>query len=185
MKTRIIPIIGIGAVCFALTAGACTNAQQDAAQAAQDKAANHRAYIPKNDIEFKNYEKRQIIADNPQTILWCTASFPNSTSPIFTFPIVGKLTSSTKRPDNTDPGADGMYGSSTEYRFGFTPDGQYVDFTGMATVCTTEPQIWQRQSIALTLGTDPKLLEAQKQAQALLKAGDTTGAQKALQDASK
>lgn len=179
----------IGAVSLGLTA-ACigdgpttppTAAQQAQAKADANNASN--VYIPKNNVELNNYNNRQRIADDPSTILWCTSAFPIPSSPLFTIPILGKLTSSTKRPTpstttNTTadtsyspelPGPDGMYGTSVPYQYGFTPGGVYVEFSAsMNTYCTTEPTIWQRQSTTIAISPDPKLLAAQQACSALV-----------------
>lgn len=180
-----------------LTLAACGYSTNTTAQdQAQKKADNAQIYVPKNDIELKNYNQRMKIADDPTTILWCTSSFNTPASPLFTIPIIGKLTSGSKRPYSTSitktgdytyspelPGPDGMFGTSGEYRYGFSPTGVYSDFYNIPTYCTTEPTIWQRQSTSLVLESDPTLLAAQQQAQALIKAGDSAGAQKVLEDA--
>lgn len=173
---------------FAVSASSCDGGgtpSTSAQQAAQQKASDHSPYIPKNDIEFNNYNDRMKISDDPTTILWCTTTFGNPSSPLITVPIVGKLTSGTKRPYSTSivqqyyqnsgsyspelPGPDGMFGASTAYRYGFTPGGIYVEFSeSMPTYCTTEPSVFQRQSTTIALGTDNKLLAAQNAARAEL-----------------
>jgi hypothetical protein len=201
MKRPLLVLVGIlGVVAFVTMADTCspapTAAEQAQAQAAQ-KSQNHAAYIPKNDVEFNNYNNRMKISDDPTTILWCTSAFPIPSSPLFTIPVVGKLTSATKRPYPTSttnttagtqyspelPGPDGMYGPSTDYRYGFTPAGVYVDFYNLQTYCTTEPSIWQRQATKIVLGTDDKLFQAQQKARQLLAAGDKAGAEKVLEAA--
>src|SRR4051812_10391227 len=101
----------------------CDSPQTQAHTQAQEKALNRSAYIPKNEIEFKNYDSRNRIADDPTTIMWCTSSFPIPSSPLFTVPVVGKVTSGSKRTFDSDPGPDGMYGTSGQYNYGFTPSG--------------------------------------------------------------
>lgn len=165
-------IVGV----IALTTGlsAC-NGDQPTAPSAQDQAvhnAESRAnYVPKNDVEGKNYNARMEIADNPATILWCTAFPTNPNAAPITVPITGKLTSGNKRPYPTTqdkvygdgfshtfspelPGSDGMFGSSGEYRYGFRPDGVYEDFYNMETICSTEPTIYQKQKTFIDLGSD-------------------------------
>lgn len=175
-----------------------TQAQQ-AQDAARAKAANHQVYVPKNDIELKNYNARQEISDDPTTILWCTSSFNTPNSPLFTVPIVGKLTSGSKRPYSTSqvmntyeysstyspelPGPDGMYGPSEDYRYGFSPTGVYSEFYNLPTYCTTEPKVWQTQTTKIVLASDPSLLAAQEQAQALIKAGKGAEAEHVLETA--
>jgi hypothetical protein len=159
-----------------------TQADQNAA-AASDSAVNNEAhaYIPHNNVEFNNYNARQKIADDPTTILWCTSAFPIPNSPMFTVPIVGKLTSSGKRIANlSDPGPDGMTGTSSDYRYGFTPAGVYVDFYNLQTFCTTEPTVFQRSSTKIVLAIDGNLSSAQAAAQAALKAGHPDQAQQIL-----
>ncbi len=183
----------------ALFAVACGSYDvQPAAQAqAEKKAEGRNIFVQQNDIEFQNYNRRQQVADDPTTILWCTSAFNIPSSPLFTVPIVGKLTSGNKRPYPTErrnnyetadyfpekPGPDGMYGSSGEYRYGFTPAGIYADWYNMATFCTTEPTVWQRESTVIVMELDQTLLTAHQQAREALKRGDGTAATKILQDA--
>lgn len=176
----------VGAAMFlaGCDAGTPTNVEQAQTQVAANQATRN-IYVMKNDTEFKNYNKRQEISDDPTTILWCTAAFPIPSSPMFTVPIVGKLTSAGKRPYPTSrayaensssttnslevAGPDGMYGQSGGYRYGFTPTGQYADFYGLATFCTTEPMVWQRTDTKLVMEVDPTLAAAQAKARELLR----------------
>lgn len=160
-----------------------------------NKASRRSAYVQKSDIEFNNYDKRQRLADDPSVILWCTSAFPIPSSPLFTVPIVGKLTSGNKRPFPTQqnrmgevgwyypelPGPDGMYGSSGEYRFGFTPAGVYADWYGMPCFCTTEPMVWQRQKTEIVMQADPELLKAHELAKQALQKGDAKEANAILE----
>ncbi|MCR4312597.1 MAG: hypothetical protein NUV56_04935 [Candidatus Uhrbacteria bacterium] len=152
----------------------CLSERQRSAIEVQRRAQDVAAYVPANGIEMSNYNRRGKIADDPTTILWCTSAFPIPSSPLFTVPVIGKLTSGGKRPfqgdsDGTmDP--NGMYGSSGDYRYGFTPAGQYADWYGIATFCTTEPMIWQRQNTEMVMATDPKLMAAHEEARRLLAA---------------
>jgi hypothetical protein len=200
MKRPFFALVGVLGAVFVLTTAEDCGTQSAASQAqaeAAQKAQNHAAYIPKNDIEFNNYNARMKISDDPTTLLWCTSAFPIPSSPLFTVPVVGKLTSSSKRPYSTStvnttsansyspelPGPDGMYGPSTDYRYGFTPAGVYVDFYNLQTYCTTEPSVWQRQATKIVLGTDDKLFQAQQKARQLLAAGDKAGAERVLEAA--
>jgi len=185
MKQWLRVMIWIVIVLVGLVSTASCTSQDQALQESYNKARNATYYIPKNDIERNNYNMRQEIADDPTTILWCTSAFPVPSSPLFTVPIVGKLTSGAKRPYLNDPGPDGMYGSSGEYRYGFGPAGksEYVDFYGIATFCTTTPKVWQRESTVIIMENDPQLLAVHEQARAALLAGNTDEAQKILADA--
>lgn len=192
----LIALVMLGLVgCGERSAAVTNESQRDAIH----KAAQRSVYQPKNDLEFKNYNKRQQLADDPTTILWCTA-FPNNPSaPMLTYPVAGKLSSGNKRPYATTqaiagaqstrqynpelPGADGMYGTSGDYRYGFTPAGVYVDFYEVPTVCSTEPSVVQRQSTKLVLQSDPELLEAQNRAKAALAENKPDQAQKILEEA--
>lgn len=185
--------------CFGLLAalavmgqsGGCDTPQDQARQEAENRAASRRAFVPKNGLEFKNYNRRQELADDPTVILWCTSAFPIPSSPLFTVPVVGKLSSGNKRPFPTaecgtsceQPGADGMYGSSGEYRFGFTPGGVYADWYNMSVFCTTEPTVWQRENTTIVMQTDPGLSAAHEQARDALRRGDTEGANRILEAA--
>lgn len=183
---------------------ACSSTQgsgnKSAVQQASDKAASNKVYIPKNHVELDNYNKRQQLADDPTTILWCTFSFATPGSPLVTIPIVGKLTSGSKRPfpehqtvdfssvDSTHyspdlPGADGMYGSSGDYRYGFTPEQSYADFSSLPSFCTTSPMIWQHEKTTLALSIDTTLTAASNAAQAQLKGGNKAGASDTLKKA--
>lgn len=182
---------------LAVIVTACTTINPEQ-QAAINKALSRQVYGPTTDIEFNNYNDRNKLADDPSTIIWCTSAFSQPGAPMFTVPIHGKLTSGNKRPfptslatgstqggyDTTElPDAWGMYGTSGEYRYGFTPAHKYWDFYNMQTVCTDEPTIWQRTSTTIVLQTDPTLLAAQQKAQDLLKQGKNQEAEKVLQDA--
>lgn len=160
---------------------ACTDSPPPAQQQAVDIAKTRANYIPKNDIEGKNYNARQVLADNPATLIWCTAFPANPNAKAFTVPIVGKLTSGNKRPYATTyaysggngtgytpelPGNDGMYGTSGEYRYGFDPNGNYEDFYNMETFCTNVPNLMQQQTtiIAIKPGSNASALDAQIEA---------------------
>lgn len=151
------------------------------------------------DTEYNNYIKAQELYDDPSSILWCSGSFPTATSPIFTFPIAGKLTSSSvsyypgQSPHQFSGGAgdwggvymaenqsvDGMYhGSPSPYRYGFTPGGQYVDFTNLSVLCTTSLTQFQREN--LNIAVDAPADAATDKAEQALKDGDPEGAQEIL-----
>jgi hypothetical protein len=202
-KPLVVVALSIVAV-FVLMADACSGSssstpQENAQAAAANKAANHVIYVPHNDVELQNYNARQKLADDPTTLLWCTSAFPIPGSPMFTVPVLGKLTSANKRPTPTSqvqsyyqsggsyspdlPGPDGFYGSSSDYRYGFTPGGVYVDFYNLQTFCTTEPTVFQRQSTKIVMQVDANLAAAQLQAQAALRAGNAAQAQQILQQA--
>ena len=171
-------------------------------QASQAKFDNRTPPDVTGDAEYHNYVKAQEeVYDNPATIIWCTASFPSDASPIFTVPIAGKLTSSSVSyyPGHTqrwsDGGSwmwteetqsvDGMYhGSPPAYRYGFTPGGQYVDFSNLSVFCTTALTSFQRESLTLAV-MDKPAASVTDQAEAKLKAGDAAGAQALLDGLSK
>lgn len=179
-------VFALAAFLLTLAVAGCS-AQYEAKMKAERKAQERSPYINTNDLEYDNYNTRQQIADDPTTILWCTSSFSNPSSPMFTVAIVGKLTSSNKRPFTSDPGPDGMYGSSGEYRYGFGPGGkaEYYDFYALPTFCTTVPKVWQRESTVLVVQTDPVLMDAQNKARSLLASGKQEEAEQVLVDAIK
>lgn len=155
---------------------------------AEQVARDRQNYEPKNDVEGRNYNARLRIADDPATLVWCTSFPTNPNAPLITVPIVGKLTSGNKRPYPTQqekvphyqgggfeynpelPGPDGFYGSSGEYRYGFRPDGVYVDFYNLETYCTTEPTTFQREKTLIDLGSDAGLSSVDAKVQEALKA---------------
>jgi hypothetical protein len=190
--------IGVVAVLIAVASlTACTSSgSKPSGQASAAAVANSRQnYVPKNDVEGKNYNARQKLADDPTTILWCTVYPTSPNAAAFTVPIVGKLTSSGKRPYATTQvqyqsdyspevaGPDGMFGTSVEYRYGFRPDGTYVDFTGLETYCATSPTIVQVQTTKIDLAVGDALSRANDAARAALGRGDKAGAQKILEQA--
>lgn len=170
MKTNRLALITALTISVSLLS-ACNSAQYQSQLDAQRRAESRSAYVPKDSLDFINYDKRQRISDNPSTIVWCTAAFNQPGIPLITVPIVGKLTSGGKRPFATDPGPDGMYGSSGDYRYGFTPGGVMVDFSGIPTFCTTEPTVWQREKTQIVVETASELSQASKQAEAHVAAG--------------
>lgn len=175
------------------------DSQSQAQQQAQQNQAQRSFYIPKNDLEFKNYNARQELADDPTTILWCTFfPFTGGQEP-FTVPVIGKLTSSGKRPFQTQKleyggdfsqsyypeqvQPDGMYGSSVEYRYGFSPDGTYVDFTDLPSFCTNKPTVWQANKTTIIVEGATDLQAINDAAQEALKNGDAAGAMELLNQA--
>ncbi|OGZ96351.1 MAG: hypothetical protein A3I44_06020 [Candidatus Sungbacteria bacterium RIFCSPLOWO2_02_FULL_51_17] len=192
MRFRVVPTLLIASVML----GGCVGEPPSAQKKAVERSYTRDNYVPRNDVEGKNYNKRQQRADDPTAIIWCTTAFPIPSSPIFTVPVVGKLTSGNKRPYPTSqhvanvnyyspelPGNDAMYGSSGEYRYGFTPADVYVDYYGMPTFCTDEPTVWQRESTVIVMERDPALLEAHKRAREALAKNDPAVADKILSDA--
>lgn len=68
-----------------------------------DIAANRDNYVPKNDVEGRNYNARQKLADNPATLIWCTTYPPTPNAKAFTVPaamIAVGIWSSRKRRGN-------------------------------------------------------------------------------------
>ena len=178
MKLHRLALLGLAGL--ALTGcGDIRTEQQKSYDEASMNASERKAYVAKNSLDFNNYDRRQKISDNPSTIVWCTAVFSQPGAPMITVPIVGKLTSGGKRPFNSEMGPDGMYGSSGDYRYGFTPGGNMVDFSGIATFCTTEPTVWQREKTTIVVATDPGLSAATKTAQSHLAASTNNKSTKA------
>jgi hypothetical protein len=77
-----------------------------------------------------------------------------------------------------------MYGSSGEYRYGFTPGDNMVDINNVASFCTTEPTVWQRMNTTIVIQQDASLNAAQAAAQTALKNGQggDAAAYRALSD---
>ena len=180
------------AVLAASTSG-CT-ASESARQEVNHKANERAPYLPVNDVEFENYNKAQELFDDPNSIIWCTSTLPNDSSPIFTVPIRGKLTSSStsyfRGTDSSgfeERSVDGMYhGNPPAYRFGFTPTGDYISFEGMSAYCSSKMDSFQRQEtyISVDPGSDA-VTDAQKKAEEALKAGNADEAMRLLSEATK
>lgn len=156
------------AVGVSLAVSACSKSSPAKSDSGTTIATNRTNYTPVNDVEGRNYNARQALADNPATLIWCSA-FPTSPNvKAFTVPIVGKLTSGNKRPYATTQviidndtggrtysqevaGPDGMFGTSGEYRYGFDPAGNYHDFYGIEVYCTSVPDIIQKQQTVIVV----------------------------------
>ena len=103
-------------------------------------------------VERDNVNKRLALANDPTQIMWvyCLSDMGNV---IISSPVVGKVSSSTKRLEpssgerygtgidthsiggerytsNELMGADGTFGSSDPYVYWFTPEGQYLQWNG-------------------------------------------------------
>lgn len=194
MKKIIVAVVA-GLALFSTAACEYSDAQPSQAEQIDKKADKTKTFVPKNDVERKNYEAAQKVYDDPNSILWCTTSWGNPSAPLVTIPIAGKLTSSSvsvfpnKRNkvygSNDSVGqvenrsVDGMYhGTPTPYRYGFTPGGQYVEFLQMDTLCTTALTSFQRQKTEVTVKFDGG--QEQKESEAALKSGDRKAAEDAL-----
>lgn len=177
---------------IAIVAAACTS-QDQALWQARENAANRTYYVPTHDVEGRNYDWRLHMSDDPAQIVWCTMFPPTPGVKPFTVPITGKLTSGGKRPfpqmngTTEDPDAQGMYGSSGEYRYGFGPTGmqEYYDSYQMPTFCTTQPLVWQAELTVIVQEKNGILQDASVRAHDALVKGDTAGAAQILNDAIK
>lgn len=198
MKKSTKIIAGIAGAAFVIGGlAACTESEQE--KQVRAKAESSEAYIPVNDVEMNNFNRAQELYDNPAAIQWCTAFPSSSSAPIITIPIAGKLTTSSSSyfdPTTVDGNAnvrpsrsvDGMYHGDSFYRYGFTPGGQYVDFSNsMELLCTTSLTEFQRQNTYVEgLGTNGDATEVdvdarQRAAEESLKSGDPEGAVDSLE----
>lgn len=192
-------ILALIAVLALVVTGCNTNTDKQR-QAVNDHAANFKAYLPHNDVELRNYNDAQKLYDSPSSILWCTAFPSNPSAPLITVPIAGKLTSSSTtffQPEYRKSGSDGavalpsrsvdglFHPNPPQYRYGFTPGGQYADFFNIETFCTTAMSKFQRQSTKIDVTPDAGALQATAVAERLLAQGDKKGAQAALAGLSK
>jgi hypothetical protein len=191
--TCIIAIVLTGSLLAACGGG---SSAQDASQKGSNSLQN-QVYQSKHNIEFRNYNLRQKISDDPATIMWCTFFPPTVGQQPFTVPIAGKLTSSNKRPyagthtaDNGTPGTevpgpDHMFGTSEPYRYGFDPTlTTYYDFTDLPSFCTNQPTVWQQNKTQIVVDESTTLGAASGQASAAIKAGKTASAATILKKAS-
>lgn len=199
MRTaRILPVAI--ASCALLVAG-CDEGGSSSPQGKQrsevnQRASKRKAYLPHNDVEFRNYNDAQKLYDSPTTIIWCTTTWGNPSAPMVTVPVTGKLTSSsttffppTQWQDRGNyswsevqqPSVDGMYHPNPpQYRFGFTPGHQYVDFYNMPTFCTTALSKFQRQQTRISIEADPEAQRLTAAAERQLGNGDRKAAAKTL-----
>lgn len=191
-------LLGAAIVLSVAACGGGENTPESQSYKQIDRHARSRTpYIPRNDVEFKNYNRAQQLYDSPTTIIWCSTTWGNTAAPIITIPVAGKLTSSTTTffsPERAvDRGnyswqvlqarsVDGLYHPNPpQYRYGFTPGGQYVDFFNMPTVCTTALTKFQRQQTDLRLSVDGPARAAQQRAEAALRRGDKKQAARELE----
>lgn len=177
-----------------LTLAACGSGEtaQSEEQKVQDKASSFEAYIPENNVELDNYNRSQELYDDPAAIQWCTA-FPSSNSaPIITLPIAGKLTTSATsyfspvEAERIREGGvvvpkrsvDGLFHGDSFYRYGFTPAGQYVDFSNsLELLCTTALTEFQRENTFVEgVDTSGDIDQIQAQAEEALRDGDQEAA---------
>ena len=182
-----VALLGIAAVLGVSMIVACSSdPKPPATPSGQSIAANRQNVVLKNDVEGKNYNKRLALADDPASLIWCTAYPPAANQKAVTTPIVGKLTSGNKRPTPTEkvridtdtlgseynpelPGPDGMFGTSGEYRYGFDPAGNYHEFYNMATRCTSVPDVLQKESLSIEVNPNSNLTTLDRQVQEALK----------------
>lgn len=203
MHWRKLLLVALAAIVASFGLVACSleeeNANKNAKKQVDTEAKKLTPYLPQNDVEFDNYNRAQRLYDSPDTIIWCSTTWGNSNSPIVTVPIAGKLTSSSTtffnpvEVINNDESGSGVatparsvdklfHPNPPQYRYGFTPGGQYVDLFNMPTFCTTALTQFQREATRVALSVDPAVERAQTQAEAALRRNDAEGAQKALED---
>lgn len=190
----------VGAIGLGLVLTGCMEEEGSQYSQVEEKASKSRAYIPQNNVELNNYNKAQELYDSPDSIIWCTTTWGNASAPLVTVPVVGKLTSSSVSyfPNQSvykstngnvlteNRSVDGMYhGNPPGYRYGFTPGGQYVDFSGMPTFCTTSLTEFQRQSTTVSVSTDGTSGTLQRAAEEAIRNGDAEGAQAILEGVEK
>lgn len=191
MKRKLFHILSLFVVAVMLLTACVATNQTTAEWQAEANARNAVYYVPVRGLERRNYNWRMELSDCETCILWCTTAFTTPGAPIFTVPVLTKLTSGGKRPwAGTDAsgyensGADGMYGSSGDYRYGFGPTGkfEYHEFHNLQTYCTTKLTVWQKEATTLVL-VDQELSDASEAAETALQAGDLELAGQILSDA--
>jgi hypothetical protein len=200
MNKRKIMAIGLAVLAVA-TLSACDpvdDARQTQLSESTAKFDERKAPDVTGQPEYNNYNRAQLLYDDPNTIQWCTVFPPSDVAPIHTVAIAGKLTSSSVSyyPGQSQHSSsnfswseenqsiDGMYhGSPPPYRYGFTPGGEYVDFTDLPVECTTALTSFQRQTLSVSV-VAPEDVVTQQIAD-LLKAGDPAGAQALVDGLSK
>lgn len=204
MHWRKLLLVALAAIVASFGLAACSleeeNANKEAKEQVDNNAKKLSPYLPQNDVEFDNYNRAQKLYDSPDTIIWCSTTWGNSNSPIITVPVAGKLTSSSTTffnpvsVINNDSSGSGVavpsrsvdklfHPNPPQYRYGFTPGGQYVDLFNMPTFCTTALTQFQREATRVSLTVDPAMQRAQRQAEAALRSNDPDAAQDALEGA--
>lgn len=206
MKTRTVYLIAVLLSLVVIVMAACAPAPGDALQNAQNKGGadpNVTNYVERRNIQWKIQ-----VQDRNNTILWCTF-FSQTGSPITTIAVLNKITSGNKRLDPATtvgtvtgnvfqfqlagdtsqyytsevPGADGTFGSSNPYEFGFTPEGIDGYFqTSLPYFCSLKPQTWQAPTVNVV--TDEGLAAKQLQAEQALKTGKCVDSQLNVVDCS-
>ena len=162
--------------------------QRQIQQQVKQRQEARTVYVPQNDVEFRNYNWRVEVADDSTTILWCTFFPPTVGQEPFTVPVIGKLSSSGKRPfpklkamtgsstytytpEERQP--DGMYGESSLYRYGYGPQGKgaYMDFTDLPSFCTLLPTVWQQNETRIIIKQSDMLNEISSQVRKAMQEG--------------
>lgn len=196
MKKSIIMLPILAAVISVGVSACGSSSQPDQYAEVEKKASSMQPYIPKNDVELRNYNKAQELYDDPAAIQWCTV-FPSSASaPIVTTPIAGKLTTSAtsyfsptevqrygeNQVNIPKRSVDGLFHGPSFYRYGFTPGGDYVDFSNSLEMrCTTALTEFQRQNTFVEMAnTEGDVDSRQAQAEEALKSGDNQKAENIL-----
>lgn len=179
-KNKVLAFVGVAAI-GALALTGCNSESDKAAREVYEKAKDLKPFIPENDVELRNYTKAQELYDNPSSIQWCTLFPPSNSAPLVTFPIAGKLTtSSTSYFAAGNQSVDGLYHGDSFYRFGFTPGDQYADVSNsMPMYCSTALTEFQRQKTYVEgVGNDGDASKidvdtAQEAAEKALESGDS------------
>ena len=184
MNRKKLAFFGVSLVLALPVITACSEDSKpvDARVAQAEQVKTNNQYIPVNGVESRNYYGRQRVADDPASLLWCTEYPSNMNVKPFTIPIVGKLTSGNKRPKPTTqtiidndttsreynpelPGEDQFFGSSGDYRYGFDPSGNYHEFWGLESYCSTVPSVIQKNTtdISVTVSGELSAIDAKVQ----------------------
>lgn len=170
-RNRWTQVLGLAAAGLAVVLlGSASSCDGEPSGSNGDRIAAEREQVQlKNDVEGRNYNGRLALADNPATLIWCTAYPTSPNAKAFTVPIVGKLTSGTKRPYATQrevvdndtgwteynpekAGPDGMFGTSSEYKYGFDPAGNYHEFgAALELYCTNVPTVIQKETTLVAI----------------------------------
>lgn len=159
LNTKFKKIAALSSIAVIGTLGltACNSESEKASREVYEKSRDMKPYIPKNDVELRNYTKAQEIYDDPTVIQWCSLFPPSNSAPIITVPIAGKLTtSSTSYFGAGEKSVDGLFHGDSFYRMGFTPGGEYADVSNsMPMFCSTALTEFQRQKTYVDgLGTN-------------------------------
>ena len=179
----------LGLLVFAMTMPFLMGNENCTSERVEQMNRNQETYEITHSVERDNINRRLKLANDPTQIMWIYC-LSDTGVPVTFSPVVGKVTSSTKRlePSATSSGsstrgyvgkeqyytheimgADGTYGSSDPYVYWFTPEGQYFQWSGKYIVSNAPIKL--EKPILSIRDIDHEELQRANRASQALKAG--------------